>query len=453
MQIQSNHLIIFARFPEPGLNKTRLIPAIGMENATLFYRILVERTLARVRQLLIDNNCFVTIHFTGGALKDIQAEFGVEFTYREQIGSSLGDRLQFAIASAHTDGAQKIIVIGTDCPSLTSNDLSKAFNELDKHDVVIGPAFDGGYYLIGLSEKQPGLFAGVDWGTAAVFEQTIQKARVLELSVGLLRDLPDVDYPENMLPMRRSEEDIDFPIKTVSGRVSVVIPTLNEETNLPATLHALGKPQHDLEIIIVDAGSTDRTLAIAEQHGCKAFIGNRGRALQMNAGAAIATGEYLLFLHADTLVPDGYRNELKRVLSTAVQCGAFPLQIAARGIALRVIEAGVAFRSKFLQMPYGDQALFFRASDFYDQDGFKPMAIMEDYDLIARMRKLGRIGLAVSPVQTSARRWLRKGVLRTTMLNQLCVLAYRCGCSDKTICRLYHGTGALFHGGLHSQKK
>jgi hypothetical protein len=153
----------------------------------------------------------------------------------------------------------------------------------------------------------------------------------------------------------------------------------------------------------------------------------------------IATGEHLLFLHADTRLPEGYQSESRRLLDTSVVCGAFPLQIDSRAMALRMIEAGVAFRSRFLQMPYGDQALFFRATDFYDQSGFKQMSIMEDYELIARLRRTGSIGLASKPVKTSARRWIKKGVLATMLVNQLCVIAYRLGFSDKTIARLYRG--------------
>lgn len=403
--------------------------------------------------MVSETNCSASIHFTGGSLQDIHTEFGNDFAYREQVGSSLGDRLLDAIASAYNNGAERIIVIGTDCPRITSSDISAAFHELAMHDVVLGPAFDGGYYLIGLTAIHPALFEGIDWGTALVFNQTIQKALALNLSVKVLRELPDVDHPEDLLPLRRREEEIAFPINMQPGRISIVIPTLNEEANLPATLQAIGEPQDDLEIIVVDAGSTDRTIAIAEQHGCKAFAGNRGRALQMNAGAGIATGEYLLFLHADTLLPDGYRQEIKRIMATSVQCGAFPLEIGATGFALRLIERGVAFRARFLQMPYGDQALFFRAADFYDHGGFKLMAIMEDYEMIARMRARGRIGIAERAVKTSARRWKRKGVLRTTLLNQLCVLAYRCGCSDKTIASLYGGAGAIFKAGFRWHKK
>ena len=380
-----------------------------------------------------------TVCFTGGTVDEAQAEFGDDLAYLEQVGSSLGDRMQHAILSAFDAGAKKAIVIGTDCPSLTAKDLKVAFEQLDKHDVVLGPALDGGYYLIGLNANQSPLFEGINWSTSLVFEQTMHKAHSLKLSIRTLGKYPDVDFPEDLLPLRRSVERDSFPLKTQPGKLSVIIPTLNEELNLPATLNSVGNPNNELEVIVVDAGSADQTLAIAQQYGCKVFVGNPGRAKQMNAGAAIATGEHLLFLHADTRLPEGYRHEIQRVLDTPVACGAFPLEIDSPGVALRMIELGVAFRSRVLQMAYGDQALFFRSADFYGQNGFRQMAIMEDYELVARMRKTGIIGIANQPVKTSARRWIKKGILRTTLVNQLCVIAYRLGFSDKIISRLYRG--------------
>ncbi len=434
-----NQLLVFAKVPKSGANKTRLIPALGAEGATNVYCQLVERTLRQVQTLANKQIYHTTLCFTGGSIIEARAAFGASWTFQEQSGSSLGDRLQHAIGSAFESGAQRVVVIGTDCPTLTSEDLYKALAQLENHDVVIGPALDGGYYLIGLRADQASLFADVDWSTAVVFEQTMQKAHSLNLSVHVLRQLADVDYPEDLLPLRKSTESIHEPLQTRANTLSIIIPTLNEALNLPATLDAIGMPGRDLEMIVVDGGSSDGTVAIAQRYGCKVFVGNPGRANQMNAGAAIATGEFLLFLHADTRLPDGYRSEIQRVLGTSVACGAFPLRIDARGLTLRMIESGVAFRSRLLQMPYGDQALFFRATDFYNHGGFKPMMIMEDYELIARMRKIGRIGMANKPVTTSARRWLQKGILRTTLINQLCLLAFRLGFSDTAIARLYRG--------------
>jgi uncharacterized protein len=433
------HLLIFARLPKVGANKTRLIPAIGAEHATQVYRQLVDRSLSQARLLASNRSCQLTVCYTGGSAAEIQSVFGDDLAYREQVGPSLGDRLQLATKSAFDGGAKRVVVIGTDCPSLSTSDLQAAFEQLEKHDIVIGPAHDGGYYLIGLNADHGSLFVDIDWSTSKVLAQTLHKTREMRLQVSQLRVLQDVDYPEDLLPLRGNIEGHLLPCKTEVGRLSVIIPTLNEEMNLPATFDSVGTPGHNLEVIVVDAGSTDQTVELARQYGCKVFVGNPGRANQMNAGAAISTGEHLLFLHADTRLPTDYRVEIERVLATPVACGAFPLAIDAQGLALRMIESGVAFRSRIWQMPYGDQALFFRSADFYAQNGFRRMSIMEDYELVARMRKTGSIGLASKPVKTSARRWLKKGIWRTTLVNQLCVIAYRLGYSDTAIARLYRG--------------
>jgi uncharacterized protein len=434
-----NHLLIFARLPKAGANKTRLIPALGAENATLVYRQLADRTLSQARQLTNKGGCQATVCFTGGSASELQESFGDDLTYWEQVGHSLGDRLQLATKSAFEAGAKRVVVIGTDCPSLTSSDLTSAFEQLEAHDIVVGPAQDGGYYLIGLNAERASLFADIDWSTSQVLQQTLQRTNELSLRVYRLRLLPDVDYPEDLLPLRRETVCQLLPFQATAGKLSVIIPTLNEEMNLQSTLDSVGPLSDDLEVIVVDAGSSDHTVEIARRHGCKVFVGNPGRANQMNAGAAIAMGEHLLFLHADTRLPTDYRIEVARVLAGPVVCGAFPLQIDAPGLVLRIVESGVAFRSRILQMPYGDQALFFRSADFYEQNGFKQMSIMEDYELVARMRKSGRIGLASQPVKTSARRWNKRGILRTTMINQMCVIAYRLGFSDQTIAKLYRG--------------
>ncbi|HMO15888.1 MAG TPA: TIGR04283 family arsenosugar biosynthesis glycosyltransferase [Pirellulaceae bacterium] len=438
----ANHLLVFARLPKVGINKTRLISAIGAENATLVYRQLVDRTLCQVRQLVSEQGVRVTVCYTGGSASDIENALGDDLEFHEQIGQSLGDRLQLATKTAFEAGANRVIVIGTDCPSLTSQDLSSAFQQLEAHDMVIGPALDGGYYLIGLNAECGSLFTDIDWSTSKVLEQTVHKSRELNLRVHQLRILADVDYPEDLLPLRASGEGQLLPFHSESEKLSVIIPTINEEQNLPATLRSIGPIVDDLEVIVVDAGSTDQTRSIAEQSGCKVFVGNRGRAKQMNAGAAVATGEHLLFLHADTLLPEGYRCEIRRVLDDSVVCGAFPLTIDTRRFTYRLLECCIAFRSRVLQMPYGDQAIFFRAADFYQQGGFRTLKIMEDYELVARTRKLGRIGFATHPVTTSGRRWLKKGILKTTIINQMCILAYRLGFSDEQIAKFYSSNRA-----------
>jgi rSAM/selenodomain-associated transferase 2 len=156
----------------------------------------------------------------------------------------------------------------------------------------------------------------------------------------------------------------------------------------------------------------------------------------MNAGAAAATGDTLLFLHADTRLPDGFEQQVTRLLAEpGVSAGAFELRIEAERWSLRIIERVVRWRSRALHMPYGDQALFMTREIFQRAGGFPPLPAMEDFELVRRLRRLGRVEIAPAAVSTSPRRWITRGSWRTTLLNQLCILAHTLGVSPDRIAR------------------
>jgi rSAM/selenodomain-associated transferase 2 len=217
--------------------------------------------------------------------------------------------------------------------------------------------------------------------------------------------------------------------------LSIVIPTLNEEAFLPATLEALDTMRD--EVIVVDAGSTDRTAAIASAGGTRVLQAPRGRARQMNAGANVATGEVLLFLHADTKMPRDYEPRIRETIAHGAGGGAFGLRIDAPGPVYRLIEWGIAFRSNVMKTPYGDQALFARRSQFETLGGFRDLPIMEDHDMAQRLRRLTVFKLLDATVLTSARRWTRSGPIRMTALNQLTLLAYAAGVPAHHLAHLY----------------
>jgi GT2 family glycosyltransferase len=151
---------------------------------------------------------------------------------------------------------------------------------------------------------------------------------------------------------------------------------------------------------------------------------------------AAAGGRTLLLLHADTRLPDGYARDVERVLGRpGVVAGAFGLRIDAPRRALRLVERAVDVRSRLGGMPYGDQALFLRARVLETVGGVPDLPAMEDYELVRRLRRRGRIAIARSCVTTSARRWQRRGILRTTALNQWCIIAYRVGVDPVRIAR------------------
>ncbi|MHC5112284.1 MAG: TIGR04283 family arsenosugar biosynthesis glycosyltransferase [Planctomycetota bacterium] len=209
-------------------------------------------------------------------------------------------------------------------------------------------------------------------------------------------------------------------------RISVIIPALHEEESISATIATAAGA--GIEIIVVDGGSRDRTVPRAVEAGARVLHAPRGRALQMNAGAAVAHGDILLFLHADTTLPLGYSQAIFAALeSPDVSVAAFRLAIDARGWLYRVIEKLVNIRSRLLHLPYGDQGFAMRTATFRRYGGFPEIPVMEDFALVRGLRREGRIAIMAPSVLTSARRWLSGGVVRTTLINQLCLAAYCLG--------------------------
>jgi rSAM/selenodomain-associated transferase 2 len=220
------------------------------------------------------------------------------------------------------------------------------------------------------------------------------------------------------------------------GLISIIIPTLNEESNIKAVINSI--QSHNIEIIVVDGGSEDKTLLIAKSLDVKVVVSSPGRANQMNTGAMVASGEILLFLHADTRLPIRFDEMVRRTLAKpGIVAGAFALQIDAPDWGLRLVEFGVKWRSHLWQMPYGDQAIFLTKDVFQKVGNFPQIPIMEDFELMRKLKSLGKIYLLPTPVITSPRRWLKQGILQTTILNQIIVIAYLLGVSPNRICNWY----------------
>jgi hypothetical protein len=158
----------------------------------------------------------------------------------------------------------------------------------------------------------------------------------------------------------------------------------------------------------------------------------------MNAVAAAASGEALVFLHADTLLPDGWTNLVREIAERrGIVGGAFEFKLDETLPWSRIIEKLAHARSRILQMPYGDQAIFLKADLLRKMGGFPEIPIMEDFEFVRRLRAEGDISLAPVPATTSARRWKRLGVLKTTLINQIVILAYFAGVPPDSIARLY----------------
>jgi len=433
-------LIIFTRYPEAGATKTRMIPLLGAETAAELHRRMTERTLHTAGCLARKSpHLKIEIRFEGGDTGKMRDWLGEGVSFRPQSDGDIGRRMRLALADAFADGDARAVIVGTDIPDLSPAHLERAFKELETHDWVFGPATDGGYYLVGATARSFAvngrtLFEDIAWGRGRVLEQTLARAAAQNASIAQLERLADVDRPADLpvwIGRRRSRLSMGKPM------ISVIIPALNEEALIGAAIASATDPSCE-EIIVVDGGSTDGTAHIARSTGAAVYQTPPSKAGQMNAGAALARGEILLFLHADTRLPPDYPDRVKSCLAASgVAAGAFRLGIDAAGARLRFIERVANLRAGLLQMPYGDQAVFMPAEKFGAAGGYPNVAIMEDFELVRRLRRLGRIALIPAAVLTSPRRWLHVGVLRTWMINQAVIIAYCMGVPPPRLARWY----------------
>ena len=257
------------------------------------------------------------------------------------------------------------------------------------------------------------------------------QAKALNLKTVLLETLEDVDRPEDIDTweglMKRESASTDAP------GISVIIPTLNEAMRIGDSL-ALVLSEPGIEVVVADGGGTDATCSIARAYGARVVTSPPGRARQMNAGASVATGEILLFLHADTIPPAGFANSIRQALDRPKTIGgAFRIRLDDRTPSLTLVEKLINLRSILISAPYGDQGLFMRASTFRDLGGYRETPILEDVIMIRRLKRKGRIAMLSDPVVTSARRWQRLGILKTFLLHRGVMLAYALGATPETI--------------------
>ncbi len=222
--------------------------------------------------------------------------------------------------------------------------------------------------------------------------------------------------------------------------ISVIVPALNEEHNLGLCIEGILKEAIDCEIIVVDGGSADTTVESAGSYPGVLFIHSRkGRGIQMNTGASVASGDVLLFLHADTLLETGWATGMLSVLEdTSISGGAFTFSIQSPLWKYRLVETWVRLRCKLCSLPYGDQAIFVRKSIFDLIGGYENIPLMEDVDFIRRLKKLGSIVILNKKAVTSERRWSKKGLLRAAVINQFIMLLYKFGVNPYWLARIYY---------------
>ena len=223
--------------------------------------------------------------------------------------------------------------------------------------------------------------------------------------------------------------------------VSLIIPVLNEAENISGIIHHIRELDADFtaEIIIVDGDPEGSTINAIEDEGLHTVVSVKGRARQMNRGAALATGDILLFLHADTHLPSNAFALIEAAMNDkGFVGGAFDLGFNTQRRIFKITELYVFFRTRLTKIPFGDQAIFIRRDFFEKIGGYRDLPIMEDVDLMKRIRKRGdKICIISEKVRTSPRRYEQEGIIYTTIRNWMLQLQYSLGVSPERLVRWY----------------
>jgi rSAM/selenodomain-associated transferase 2/rSAM/selenodomain-associated transferase 1 len=402
-------IIVFGRYPQPGKVKTRLIPALGSLGAADLQRRLTEKTIDTILKVKQTKTQFC---YDGASQSQVRRWLGrPSVSIGPQREGDLGQRMAAALDEALSCGYQQVVLVGTDLPQMTADHIDSAFQTLDDHcDVVLGPSMDGGYWLVGV-KRPAALFDDIPWGSDQVLKATLVAAAKQGLSAALLEPLNDIDTPAD-LEAWRPDGNWQSPF------LSVIIPVLNEAEHVQATIRQV-RSAHT-QVIVVDGGSRDNTVDLSLECGASVLASPPGRAVQQNLAAGEALGRVLLFLHADTRLPDDFKALLfETLMDRSVVLGAFRFKTDQTGLGMRLIEWAANVRSTRFNLPYGDQAFFLRRKLFNGVGGFPEAPIAEDLFLARRLSRLGRVELAKGYAITSARRWRALGMARTTLINYL----------------------------------
>lgn len=437
-------VLVFAKPPRAGQAKTRLAVSLGAEGAANLARAFFEDVWAAVASLPWAEPVLATT--------DPEAPEWREARVRRawpqgdgDLGARMTRLLQRSLAAAPA-----ALAIGTDSPGLPAAHFDAARQALESADAVLGPSEDGGFYLLGLRRVPDDLLEGLPWSSEETFERTRNRLVERGLSVHVLPAFFDVDRPEDLEPLRRSlvRGEIRAPataralgrLAAVPPRVSVVVPALNEEARIESQVRSLVESGSWHEVLVVDGGSGDRTVERARSvERVRVLESGRGRALQMNAGAHAATGDVLLFLHADVELPaDAFHQVEEALADPEVVAGAFRTWTVPEGPG-----SGFApllhladLRSRYSGSPYGDQAIFVRAGVFERLGGFPEQPLMEDLAFSRKLRRAGKIRTVRSSVRVSGRRFLSRPLYYFFLMNLLPLL-YALGVPPARLERLY----------------
>ncbi len=433
-----------AKAPEPGRVKTRLAAAVGDARAAEIARAFLEDTWS-VARAVADSGVETSLTLAGPSAGLTELEGAKPIV--PQGEGDLGRRMARHL-SAGVRERGRCVVVGTDAIGLDPAWLIEAFRALAESDVVVGPAEDGGFWLLGWRVDDEALLDDLPWSSPQTLAATVARCESRGLRVARLQtwfDVDEVSELERLAALLR-EGKVSAPATLRALGLhgpSLIVPTLDEARLLPELLDRLCALPGAGRIVVADGGSTDGTLELArDRPGVVAIAAPRGRARQLNAGAEAAGGDVLLFHHADVELPaDAMLHVAAALRDRCAVAGAFRIRHVPSGGRWRLgpLLRLADVRSHLSTIPYGDQALFVRREVFERVGGYPDVELMEDVAFAHRLRAEGRIVRCPGEVRVSARRFEARPIYYTTLVN-LFPWLYRLGVSPRTLARLYHHT-------------
>lgn len=447
-------IIVLGKPPRPGACKSRLAATVGDARAARLNRAFLFDTWALVSSFVSQKKELDLVFAQTASVEEYPLLTPGPTIIRQGEGD-LGRRMATLIAGA-LDQREQVILIGTDSPGLPDSHLEQVLKQLEETPIVLGPNPDGGFWCLGMRGSHPALSGNtwlddLDWEKDSTREQVEERLSRLNVAWSHGPEWVDVDHEKDLTPLvARLEKSEDGAPATMSllngethpaGPLSIIIPSLNENVRLDRCLDAVEKLEGDIEIIVADGGSGDKSPERAAARGIPVVVTAPSRGRQLSAGAMMATGRTYLFLHVDTQLPENAPDLIEDTLSKGAEAGAFLTHTVRdndmpnrAGPLLRLAD----IRSRLTRRPYGDQALFVTREAYEAVGGFRPdLPIMEDWELSSRLAKRKPIVKLPQTVTVSGRR-IQTHPLRSLFVLRLVPLLFRLGVSPRWLGRLYH---------------